>query len=201
MPAPLHPHVSRKVKNFFRKIRTDEADIKLFKYKGKPHVLRIVRRLYGNESKMAAHRNWCQQALFHAFFPQYSLYPKGISYIVENGNARYGMVSEVVRKRTSKYFRFLQWRYLQKSPRLENMPRKARLHRKWVDSIPDELLDLFEKEAGFRVDLAPQNVMNVNGRPLFVEVSLADKKKALAFLENHFPPEKRTLLQSWLRNA
>lgn len=147
------------------KFNTEEAVVHL-QTAGIKGVVRVI----GSREK--AFKNFFQQLLFHYLFPKHSLDPLVIGQVYSDG-VKFGMVTKVVRNRSSDYKKYQQWWYVGRH-KGEKMSAPINRHEEFVAKIALPIANLIARDTGTQVNTYPVNVCNVNGKPLFFEIDGID---------------------------
>ena len=147
--------------------RTHEAQVRLAKFRGKHRVFRPAK----SGKKIFAERDLLRQEIFHSLFPQNSLTPLGIAFVEEGGKHVWGVVTKIVHKRSSDYKRAQKLFYTDLSKYYDHKDEAVARHEDFVRDVAMPLSFRIRQEAGIDFDNAPVNVCNVEGTPVFFEVS------------------------------
>src|SRR3989344_3879537 len=129
---------------------TQTAEIRRIQYRGKRCIIR------GLHFKKAALSDFYRHSIFHALFPQYSLKPLGVSSIRSAGGiTKFGMVSEILKKRSPDYKKYQYWIY---ELRIEKKPQEILRHERFVKEIAEPIAFHIEQTSGIVLNDHPVNV-------------------------------------------
>jgi len=180
---------------------TQEANVHLVRYNGKPAVLRLLKPRYSaqpsSSMKMDAANNFAMQSIFHIIFPRYSIHPLSVMSVSSKFGKRWGMVSEVVKARSADYKAFQQGFYGLEQHR--NSPAYKR-HEDFVKKIAVPISGEIYKKTGIVVNDYPVNVCNVKGKPIFFEIDGINPKKLKEYVDSqNFDPKTKETLSALLK--
>jgi len=166
------------------RLRTREAGIYLTRYKGKLRVLRIPCGGRMRANKLAAQKIYSALKIFHSLFPENSIRPVGISYIIpegkqHRGEQHWGVVSDILRKRSPEYKEYQAWFYAGEINR-HNTDERIKMrkeHHEFVYVIGTREAYQIERSSGISLNTRHVNVCNVEGKPVFFEIVKIDSAK------------------------
>lgn len=191
------------IRRVFRNSSSQEAHVYLIRTgKGKRVFFRA-----GYDSGPTI-RKYILHKIFYALYPQYAIKPLGLVVATINGEQVMGMTSEIVRPRSYDYKLYHHTFY--NDPALTvHFPHMdfAHAQRKIIEQI--------EKDSGISVNDRPVNIIDQNGKPIFVEVedvsvhnraklarALHENKIGVAALKQDIlknsPPDKRSLVSYFM---
>lgn len=182
------------------RFKTDQADIFIIRFSGQRRVIRCkhVGSLTSQKTqKDIARKNFLELKLFNLLFPENSITPVAVSSINIRGRKRWGVVSEILRKKSSDYKKFQKRNY--GKPKKNKYDLETFRHDEFLSG--DSVVNMRRKiaEAGIHVNTHGVNTANVDGKPIFFEIDRMDFLWMKERLKNDaIPKEKRGEYQSLL---
>jgi hypothetical protein len=182
--------------------KTDHATIYVIPYGKEKLIARVSRFDPGNKISPYLRREYFSQALFNLFFPENSIKPRGITKIVSPRFKIFGLsffkivnwalVSEIVRGRSVEYKDYQKKAYSKGRFWDTSAPQFSFTFSSEVQGIVRSL-----SNCGFVVERHPVNVINSNGKPVFVELDGIEPIKIKNAI-NLLPKEKQDLARKYL---
>ena len=141
--------------------------------------------------QILAERNLLRLRIFHALFPENSLTPAGIAFVEEGKKQAWGVVTNILRKRSADYKIYQQVFYTKQGYAATGKNREAfERHEEFVPKIAKPILAKI-REAGIAVDSAEVNVCNAGGKPVFFEVKAISQIKCLKIIQRTVTNERQ----------
>ncbi len=181
----LKRFLQRNARRIYRAYDTNEAAVYFIRRGKKRYIFRD-----GGESKEDAMVRYFAHLVLHEAFPENNIHPTGF----ETGNhdglkkRRYGLVSFPVHGRNKSYKRYQWWDYIHRSMTIIPAPTKPEIvaiHEKFVEENALAFAERIKQETGIGVSVQPSNVMNVGGKPVFVEYNRVNVPTLLQFLQKN----------------
>jgi hypothetical protein len=186
---------------------TDEAQIRLIRFRGKKRVIRLLGEWYRTwpegkpdgvrvftplpslKAKALARKQFIQQKIFHELFPKNSIVPVGIAMVKEKGQTYWGTVSEILRNRSEDYKLYQRILYLHHLPTdLERAMASRHSDFAWKIGRPraSEILE----QTGIALNPALVNICNVKGKPVFFEITTVNPDKLKKYIQSNVKDKK-----------
>lgn len=198
------PYTERtNIRRVFRKSPSQEARVYLIRT-GK-HKKVFFRT---GIDQMNTIRKYVFHKIFYALYPQYGIKPLSLAVATIDGKQELGMTSEIVRNRSHDYKLFHNTWY--------NDPIFTSQLPHMAFSIKQQaIVDQIKRESGIDVSNHPVNIINQNGKPVFVEIeeinflsrnklqnALHEKKVDIQALKENIlkntPPAERDIVSFFL---
>ena len=177
---------------------SQEASCHVIRYKGKLRFFRVPSYLpltMGESQvriqKQRAQMHFITASIFYSLFPKHSIKPVGVTCeqaLPATAGKSWGLVSEILRGRSPGYKKINAEAYRTVSRPV--MDPDIRAHYQFVKEIGGPLAERIEKETGIELGTHPVNVAEVQGQPVFVEITDINAKKATQYIESLSRPEK-----------
>lgn len=191
----LKRFLNKQARKIYRAYDTDEAAVYFIRQGKKRYIFRD-----GRESKEQAMIRFFAHTILHETFPKNNIRPVG--YEIESHQnlkgKRYGLVSFPVRGRKKTYKRYQWWDYLHRSMTMIPPPVKPEIvlmHEKFVEENAPALAEEIKQKTGIGVSLNPSNVIDANGRPVFVEYVSINVPVLLIFFKTNPGVRERVFKQ------
>ncbi len=171
---------------------TQQAKIRVIEFRGKRCLLRIPS---GNlkPTKQFARRMFVLHKIFHTLFPKNSINPVGIKSIKEKDKTSWGMVSEILKNRSSEY-KITHALYYESPLRLKLSPdmieKAYAKHLGFVYKKADPFSMKLAEKTGIYTNEHRVNICNVKGKPVFFEIDSIKTNRLLAFIESNVKNQK-----------
>ncbi|MBM3282402.1 MAG: hypothetical protein FJY86_03635 [Candidatus Diapherotrites archaeon] len=193
------PPARSNIRRVFRKSASQEAHVYLIRTGKRKRV--FFRAGYDS---LPTIRKYILHKIFYALYPQYAIKPIGLVVATLNGEQVLGMTSDIVRPRSHDYKLYHHTFYNDPAVTV-SFPHMDFSH------AQQRVIEQIKKESGISVNDRPVNIIDSNGKPIFVEVedvrvhnratltrALHEKKVDLNSLKSDIlkntPPDKRSLV-------
>lgn len=187
--------LKKQARKIYRAYDTDEAAVYFIRQGRKRYVFREA-----GETKEQAMIRFFAHVILNETFPENTIRP--VAYETENHHnlrgKRYGLVSFPVRGRKKTYKRYQWWDYLHRGLVMVPPPVKPEIvsmHEKFVEENALALADKIKDTTGVGVSVNPSNVIDSNGRPVFVEYNSINVPILLKFFKTNPDVRERVFKQ------
>ncbi len=191
----LKRFLNKQARKIYRTYDTGEAAVYFIRQGKKRYIFRDA-----GESKEQAMIRFFAHVVLHETFPENNIHPIAFETEAHHNlkGKRYGLVSFPVRGRKKTYKRYQWWDYLHRSMIMIPPPVKpeiVRAHEEFVANNAPALAEQIKQTTGVGVSVNPSNVIDSNGRPVFVEYTRINVPTLLKFFKTHPDVRERVFKQ------
>jgi hypothetical protein len=163
---------------------TDEAETYIVYYHGKRRFFRVQGIDPTRSNRSRTQNQFIRMKLFHLLYPENSIRPVGVSYIEMAGSKQWGVVSEILKNRSPGYKKYHARFYYDKIKKVLDLNHSDfSEHHAFVNRAVDSVFNRIYEESGFHVQTHPANVVDVHGKPVFIEVFSPENNQYISKVE------------------
>ncbi len=180
--------------------QSEQAHIFVVNHGERPALFRCESTSNKLRQKRTAFKIYYANLIAYELFPENTIKPISVekkqvtifhgTSVAEKKRKIWGVVSEIVKKRSKSYKHFQQVWY-NNAPKIDQHLLDE--HKSFAKSVKPIVFQM--QSAGIEVNNHPVNIINSNGKPVFVEISEIDVYCLEEYLKTQINPEKRKRIE------